>query len=450
MKTILKGLRDVSEIELKYELGVDFAKKLDDDDPLANYKKRFYIPKREFLDRDGKGKSVKPIIYMDGNSLGLASKDVEEEIKAEFERWKDLSSRRSGVDKKAAELQARLVGAEPSEVILTGGASINIHALVSTFYKPKGKRTKIIGDELNFSSDIYALAGQIRLKGRDPEKDLIVVKSRDGRTIAEEDIIAAMSEEVSVCHLPSVYFVSGQLLDIKRLTEAAHKYGIIIGFDCCHSVGVIPHKFHEWGVDYALWCNYKYINGSTGAIGGIFVHSDHFDVTPGLPTWWGNSPGNRFEFNSVWTPTGNASSWHLGSNLGIGFGVSPVYASTKMIVEAGLDRVREKSLKATGYFMYLVDELLSGEPYNFSIGNPREADRRGGHVAVEHDEARRISEALTIRGVLPDFRPPRTIRLSPIPLYTSYGEVWEVVQHLKAVIDNREYERFSPDAREVY
>ncbi|MFH1179088.1 MAG: kynureninase [Candidatus Bathyarchaeota archaeon] len=435
---------------MEHETGLDYANKLNKEDPLTGYKQRFYIPTRETLDMDGKTKSNKPIIYMDGNSLGLASKDVEEEMKAEFERWKDLSTRRSGVDKKAAELQAKLVGAEPEEVIVTGGASVNIHALVSTFYKPKGKRTKIIGDELNFSSDIYALASQLRLKGRDPEKDLIIVKSRDGRTIAEDDIIAAMSDEVSVCHLPSVYFVSGQLLDIKRLTEAAHEHGIIIGYDCCHSVGVIPHRFHEWGVDYALWCNYKYMNGSTGAIAGLYVHKKHFNETPGLPTWWGNSPGNRFEFNQEWTPTGNAASWHLGSNLGIGFGVSPVYASSKMIVEAGLDRIREKSLKATEYLMYLVDELLSDAPYNYSVGNPREAERRGGHVAVEHEDARRISMALTARGVLPDFRPPRTIRLSPIPLYTTYPEIWMVTQHLKAVIDNKEHLRYEADKRENY
>jgi kynureninase len=430
--------------------GLDYANKLHAEDPLAGYKERFYIPERDTLDMDGVTKSIKPIIYMDGNSLGLASKDVEEEMKAEFERWKDLSTRRSGVDVKAAELQAKLVGAKPEEVIVTGSASVNVHALVSTFYKPEGKRTKIIGDELNFSSDIYALASQLRLKGRDPKEDLIIVKSRDGRTISEDDIIAAMSDEVSVCHLPSVYFVSGQLLDMKRLTEAAHEHGIIIGYDCCHSVGVIPHQFHEWGVDYALWCNYKYMNGSTGSIAGLFVHEKHFDVTPGLPTWWGNSPSNRFEFESEWTPTGNAASWHLGSNLGIGFGVSPVYASSKMIVEAGLDRIREKSLKATDYLMYLVDEMLSGDPYNYSVGNPREAERRGGHVAVEHEEASRISMALADRGIIPDFRPPKVIRLSPIPLYTSYQEIWEVVQHLKAVIDNKEYLRYEADKKENF
>lgn len=180
------------------------------------------------------------------------------------------------------------------------------------------------------------------------------------------------------------------------------------------------------------------------------VHRSHFSETPGLPTWWGNSPGNRFDFKAEWTPTGNAASWHLGSNLSIGFGVSPVYASSKMIVNAGLDKIREKSLKATEYMMYLVDELLSKRLYNYRIGNPREAERRGGHVAVEHEEARRISEALSTHGVLPDFRPPKTIRLSPIPLYTTYQEVWEVIQHLKAVIDNKEYQKYDPNKKETY
>jgi kynureninase len=435
---------------MKHKIDLEYAQKLDKADPLADYKNRFYIPHKESLDMNNMTKSVKPIIYMDGNSLGLASVDAEEELKAEFERWKNLTARRSGVDRKCAELQANLVGAEKEEVILTGGASVNIHALVTTFYKPSGKRTKLIADELNFSSDIYALAGDIRLTGRDPEKELIVVKSRDGRTITEEDIISAMSDEVSVCHLPSVYFVSGQLLDIKRLTRAAHDHGIIIGYDCCHSVGVVPHRFHEWGVDYALWCNYKYMNGSTGAIAGLYVHRNHFDKVPGLPTWWGNDPNNRFDFRQHWTPTGNAASWHLGSNLSIGFGVSPVYATSKMIIEAGLDRIREKSLRATDYLMFLIDEVLSEEPYNYSVGNPRESERRGGHVACEHKEARRISEALTTRGVLPDFRPPTTIRLSPIPLYTTYQEIWQVVQHLKAVIDNGEYQKYDSIKKEKY
>ncbi len=428
---------------MEYRTGPEFARKLDREDPLASYKMRFYIPEKESLDMDGKGRSVKPVIYMDGNSLGLLSRDVESEVIAELGRWKDLTSRRSGIDRESARLQASLVGAEPGEVIVTGGASINIHALVSTFYNPIGKRTKILADELNFPSDLYALAGEIRLKGRDPEKDLVLVKSRDGHTIREEDIADTLTEEVSVALFPSVYYVSGQLLDIKKVTAAAHEAGVVVGYDCCHSVGVVPHRFDEWSVDYALWCNYKYMNGGTGAIAGLYVNKKHWGIAPGLPTWWGNSTKNRFEFATKFRAAEDANAWHLGSNLSTGLSVATVYASSKMINGVGLEKVRAKSLKATGYLMYLVDELLCQKPYNYSIGNPREDDRRGGHVAVEHTDAQRIGLALSERGVIPDFRPPRTIRLSPIPLYTSYSEVWEVAQHLKSVIDNGEHLRYS-------
>jgi kynureninase len=436
-------------IPLKHKLGLEYAEKLDREDPLAGFKERFYIPAKECLDMDGKTRSVKPIIYMDGNSLGLLSRDAEAETVAELERWKDLTSRRSGIDKEAADLQAGMVGAEPGEVILTAGATANIHALVSTFYNPKGKRTKILADELNFPSDLYALAGQIRLRGRDPDKELVLVKSRDGRTIREEDIEASMSDEVSVALFPSVYYVSGQLLDMKRVTEAAHSHGVVVGYDCCHSAGVVPHRFSEWGVDYALWCNYKYMNAGTGAIAGLYVNRRHWGTTPGLPTWWGNSRTNRFMFLTKFKPAENAEAWHLGSSTSTGLALAPVLATSRMVHEAGLKRIREKSLKITGYLMYLVDELISKPPYNYSIGTPREDERRGGHVAVEHPDAQRVSMALAERGVIPDFRPPRTIRLSPIPLYTSYSEVWDVVQHLKAVVDNREHEMYQRDPRRM-
>jgi kynureninase len=429
-------------------MGLEYAKKLDREDPLAMYRERFIIPKRESLDINGKTTSLKPILYMDGNSLGLLSQDAKKEVMTELDRWATLTTRGSGIEEKACAMQAKLVGAQLNEVILSNGATVNIHVLVSTFYNPTGKRTKILTDELNFPSDNYALWGQVRLKGRDPDKDLVWVKSRDGRTIAEEDIIAAMSNEICVLHLPSVYYTSGQLLNMKRLTKAAHDHGIIIGFDCCHSIGVVPHKFDEWEVDYALWCNYKYMNGGSGAVAGLYVNKKHFGTMPGLPGWWGNSWSNRFDFEQKFKPSEDAGAWHVGGSSALG--LAAVYGATKLVDEVGVERIREKSLKITGYLMFLIDELLSKKPYNFSVGNPREAERRGGHVACEHAEGKRISWALAARGVPPDFRPPKTIRLSPIPLYTSYSEVWEVAQHLKNIIDNKEYEKYDPNQRGMY
>lgn len=423
-----------------------YAEKLDSNDPLANWRKEFYIPEREILGFDGK-KTLKPIQYFEGNSLGLMSTYAEEGIANEIKLWKSLTSRGSDVGKKTREYQAKLVGAEPDEVIMAAGATINIHVLISTFYKPEGNKTKILADELNFPSDLYALWGQIRLKGKDPDMNLVLVRSRDGKTINEDDIIAAMDDTICVCFLPSVYFTSGQLLDIKKLTMAAHAKGILIGFDCCHSIGVVPHYFDEWDVDFALWCNYKYMNGGSGAIAGIYVNRKHFGTMPGMPGWWGNSWSNRFDFEVAFKPAEDAQAWYVGNPSN--FAQAPLYGSSRMVDEAGIENIRAKSLKITQYLMDLVDEELSKKPYNYIVGNPREADRRGGHVALEHDEGKRIDFALRERGILTDYRPPTTIRLTPVPLYTSYVDVWECVQHLKAVIDNKEYELYS-DASHQY
>ncbi len=419
-----------------------YAEKLDKQDPLAKWRKEFYIPEREILGLDGK-KSVKPIHYFEGNSLGLMSTYAEKGIQNEINLWKTLTSRNSDVGDQTREYQAKLVGADPDEVIMAAGATINIHVLISTFYQPEGKRTKVLADELNFPSDLYALWGQIRLKGEDPDENLVLVKSRDGKTIEEDDIIAAMDDTVSVCFLPSVYFTSGQLLDIERLTKAAHEHGIKIGFDCCHSIGIVPHYFDKWGVDFALWCNYKYMNGGSGAIAGLYVNKRHFGTMPGMPGWWGNSWSNRFDFETNFKPAENAEAWFVGNPSN--FAQAPVYGSSKMVDEAGIENIRKKSLKITRYLMDLVDAELTGEPYNYTVGNPRAPERRGGHVALMHPEGQRLNLALSNRGVLADFRPPTTIRLTPVPLYTSYVEVWECVQHLKQAIDNREYENYSKD-----
>ena len=418
----------------------NYAEILDSNDPLANWRKEFYIPERVILGLDGK-KSLKPIQYFEGNSLGLMSTYAEKGIANEIKLWKSLTSRGSDVGKKTREYQAKLVGAEPNEVIMAAGATINIHVLISTFYQPEGKRTKILADELNFPSDLYALWGQVRLKGYDPDENLVLVRSRDGKTIHEDDIIAAMDDTIRICFLPSVFFTSGQLLDIKKLTMAAHAKGILIGFDCCHSIGVVPHYFDKWDVDFALWCNYKYMNGGSGAIAGIYVNRKHFGTMPGMPGWWGNSWSNRFDFEVAFKPAEDAQAWYVGNPSN--FAQAPLYGSSRMVDEVGIENIRAKSLKITQYLMDLVDEELSKKPYNYIVGNPREDERRGGHVALEHDEGKRIDFALRERGILTDYRPPTTIRLTPVPLYTSYVDVWECVRHLKAVIDNKEYELYS-------
>jgi kynureninase len=426
---------------MDFKLGFDYAQQLDTEDPLASFRDRFYhLP----------GK-----IYMDGNSLGLLSKDAESSLLELVEEWKTLGiggwmgARIPWITyaERLGELQAGMVGAEPGEVVVCGGTTANLHALVATFYAPDGARRKILADELNFPSDLYALASQIKLRGGDPINDLILVETRDGRIIEEDDVIEAITDEVALILLPSVFYKSGQLLDMERLTREANTRGIPIGFDCSHSVGVVPHQFDEWGVDFAFYCNYKYVNGGPGSTGSIYVNKRHFGKSPGLAGWFGNNRNTMFDMLNEFDPAGDASAWQIGTTTMLS--TAPLVGAIEMINEAGIEAIREKSTKITSYLMYLIDQTLSEQPYGFSIGTPRKPERRGGHVGLEHDDAWRVGEALKARGVIPDFRPPNVIRLAPIPLYTSYLDVWNVVQHIKGVIDDNEHKAFSQERSTV-
>jgi kynureninase len=427
---------DMSDTD--FEVGEEFALRLDMEDQLASFHDRFY--------------HIPDVIYMDGNSLGLLSKDAEETLLRILDEWKHMGIRGwthgeipwVWYGERLGALEAKLVGAEPDEVVVTGSTTVNLHTLVATFYRPEGQRTKILADELNFPSDLYALVSQIKLSGGDPNRDLILVKSRDGRIIDDSDVIEALTDTVALALLPSVYYRSSQLLDMENLTMEAHNHGIIIGFDCSHSVGVVPHHFNEWGVDFAFWCNYKYKNGGPGGTASLYVNRRHFGVRPGLAGWWGHDRETQFDMNIQFTPAPNAGAWQIGTIPMLSS--APIEGATRLILEAGIENIRKKSLRITGYLMFLVDELLSQPPYNFSLGVPRKPERRGGHVSVEHPtEAYRIVEALKTRQVLPDFRPPNIIRLAPVPLYTSYHDVWRVVKHLKEIIDNKEYTGYSKE-----
>jgi len=420
-----------------FHLDEDFAFQLDAEDPLARYRERFY--------------HIPGVIYMDGNSLGLMSMDAEKTLRRVIEEWRTLGIGGWGGGKtpwityaeSLGAMEAGLVGAEPDEVVVCGGTTVNLHALAATFYKPEGKRRKILADELNFPSDLYALAAQITLRGGDPDEDLVLVGSRDGSLIEEEDVVEAMTEEVALVLIPSVYYRSGQLLDMGGLTKEARERGIPIGFDCSHSIGVVPHYLDEWGVDFATWCNYKYMNGGPGATGSIYVNRRHFGTMPGLAGWFGNDRATMFDMDTRFDPAETAAAWQIGTTTILS--TAPLEGAILMINEAGINRIREKSLRITAYLMFLVDEMLSEPPYDFSIGTPRAPERRGGHVGVVHGDAWRVNEALKARGVVPDFRPPNIIRLAPVPLYVSYHDVWNVVQHLKAIIDDGEHEGFSKE-----
>ncbi|MGE6611051.1 kynureninase [Peribacillus sp. NPDC076916] len=420
------------------EYTLDHAKQMDEKDTLKGFREEFYL---------------KPgSIYMDGNSLGLLSKRAERTLLESLEDWKE-----HGIDgwtqgnhpwffmaEKLGAKMAPLVGASPEEVIVTGSTTVNLHQLVATFYKPEGTRTKILADELTFPTDIYALQSQLRTHGYDPETDLIRVKSSDGRFLEEDDIIEAMTDDIALIILPTVLYRSGQILDMKRLTAEAHKRGIVIGFDGCHSIGAIPHSFSEWDVDFAYWCNYKHLNGGPGGVGGLYVNRKHFGTMPGLAGWFGSKKDKQFDMEHTLTPAESAGAYQIGTPHVLS--CAPLIGSLDIFIEAGIENIREKSLKINQYLMDLVESELAD--MGFFIGTPREDKCRGGHVSLEHKEAARICKALKENGVIPDFRAPNIIRLAPVALYTSYAEVWEVVQILKKIMSEKQYEKFKNE-REV-
>lgn len=420
------------------EMSLEYARRLDADDVLSSFRERFYL--------------LPDAIYMDGNSLGLLSRDAERALLNALEDWKIR-----GIDgwteanppwfflaEQLGALQAPLIGAKSEEVISTGSTTVNLHQLVATFFAPQGKRTKILADELNFPSDLYALQSQLQLRGLDSSEHLVLVKSRDGRLIDEADIIAAMTDEIALIVLPAVLYRSGQLLDIERLTAEAHKRGILIGFDCCHSIGAVPHHFDAWGVDFAFWCNYKYLNGGPGSTAGLYVNERHFGKRPGLSGWFGYRKDKQFDMVYDFEGAPDAGAWQIGTTHL--FSTAPLLGSLAIFQEAGIERIRAKSLAMTSYMMRLLDALPP--ELGFAIGNPRAAERRGGHVCLEHDEAIRICKALKKRGIIPDFRFPNVVRLAPIALYTSFEDVWKTVQILREIVENKEYEQFAKE-REV-
>ena len=422
-----------------YENSRAFAEHKDSLDPIAPLRDHFYTKENQ--------------IYMDGNSLGLCSKDAEKAVLRALEDWKTYGINIwSGAptnyflyhDVIGAKL-ARLINAKPEEVTICANTTLNVHQCIATFYKPEGTRSKILIDELNFPTDRYAITSFVKSRGLDPEKTVKVIHSRDGKTLCEEDILAAMTEDVAVALLPSVLYRSAQLLDLERLTKVAHEKGIIIGFDLCHSIGNIDHDFRKIDCDFALWCNYKYLSGGPGAIAGLYINARHFSRGPGLSGWWGNRKDTQFELRDSFQHADNAGGWQTGT--GAVLSLAAVDGALDIYDGVDMAEVRAKSLDLTAYLMFLIDTELT--PYGFTVGNPREDAVRGGHVALEHAEAARINEALKAAGVVPDFRYPNVIRLAPQPLYIRYTDVYDLVQILKTIMDTGAHLKYENKAGTV-
>ena len=409
----------------EFQLGLDFARSLDARDPLARFRDRFAVlPGR---------------VYLQANGLGLASRDAEASVVAALEAWKRRAHRgwEEGEQpwlttaERVGALEAGLIGAAGDEVVATGTTTQNLHVLLATFYRPARRRTKILADELNFPSDIFALQSQVTLRGLDPAEHLVLVKSRDGRMLEEDDVIAAMSDDVAVLMLPSAIYRSAQVLDVARLTRAAHERGIVAGFDLSHSIGITPHALDRWDVDFAFWCGYKWLNGGPGAVGGVYVNRRHFGRAAGMTGWFGVAPERQFDPDLVYQQAPTARAWCLSTPHVLS--AAALEGALAVFHEAGIDALRAKSLTQTRYLIFLADRLLLGPASAWSLATPRDDRRRGGHVALEHPDVGRLRPLTLERGLLLGFKKPDTFRLAPSPLYTTYLELWQAVSTLREV-----------------
>lgn len=411
----------------------EYAVKLDEKDELAKYRQEFYLP---------------PYIYYEANGLGPMSCLSRATLERVALEWKNMlvSGWFAGkipwfyYPEELARREQNLVGAKEGELIINGTTTTNIHCLLASFYQPKGSCTKILCDSQIFSSDKYAVDGQIRLKGRNPKKELIL-GGGDGLILDEEKLVEEMTPEVALVFLGSVVHSTGQLLDMEYLTREAHARGIKIGFDLSHSAGIVPHKLHDWEVDFAVWCNYKYLNGGLGCPATMFIHEDHFNICPAMPGWHGYKKAKQFKKLPDFEPETGAGGWQHGSPLILN--MAPLEGSLDMIQEAGIESIRQKSLKMTGYFMDLADRKLKS--LGVEIVTPREEKKRGGHVTILHTAAQQITEFLdggsqitkelreaVIQKQKEAKKPASSdqVRIAFSPLFSSFLDVWQTAENL--------------------
>src|SRR5467141_2460437 len=414
----------------------NFARQLDREDPLRDFREKFSLPL---------GKDDKPVIYFAGNSLGLMPKSARQIVDDELDNWARL-----GVDGHHAtgtpwysyhealcEPTARLVGANSLEVICMNSLTVNLHLMMATFYRPTKSRFKVLMEEPAFPSDTYAIKTQLIHRGLDPKDALVLAHPRKGEfTVRTEDILDLIDEDadhLAVVIMGAVNFFTGQLFDIEKITAAAQKHGIVIGFDLAHAAGNVSLALHDCDIDFAVWCSYKYLNAGPGAVAGAFVHERHATNTklPRLAGWFGNDPNTRFRLHlePEFIPVASADGWQI-SNPPI-FAMAPLRASLAIFDDAGgMEALRAKSIRLTGYLEFLLTENGSTK---FMVITPRETNARGCQLSIlANEHPKELFKKLEAAGVKCDFREPNIIRAAPTPLYNTFHEVWRFAQLLAA------------------
>ncbi len=435
-----------------FENSLAFAQYMDRQDPLRRFRHEFLFPQHQGAD----------CLYFCGNSLGLQPKAVRSALEKELDRWQTLgveghfpSSTQDSAAPEAGGIpwteyhkalvpqSAHIIGALPSEVIIMNTLTVNLHLMMVSFYRPTNNRFKIIMEAGAFPSDQYAVESQVKFHGFQPDEAIIEVAPRAGKlTLETEDIIRTIEEhgqETALVLFGGMNYYTGQLFDMPTITEVGHRYGATVGFDLAHAAGNVPLQMHDWGVDFAVWCTYKYINSGPGALSGCFIHEKHAfdDQVPRFAGWWGHDEERRFLMEKGFIPTKGADGWQLSN--------APILAMPSMLIshnlhhEAGMDRLREKSIQLTGFLEFLIDALAT-EGHHFEFITPRDPEQRGAQLSfITGKEGKALFDYITQAGVICDWREHHlpgkdasgVIRIAPAPIYNSFEDVWNLVQLFK-------------------
>ncbi len=416
--------------------GEEQARALDRDDPLSALRSEFAIP-------PWPGGAEPEIAYLVGNSLGLMPKAARDAVLAELDDWAALghhghwAGRNPWIRYHEAlrEPSARLVGAEVGETVCMNTLTVNLHLLMATFYRPTTERFRIVIEDRAFPSDSYAVASQARLHGLDPDEAVLRLRPRVGEDVLRtEDVVDTIEREgasIALVLLGAVNYVTGELMAIPEITAATRAAGAVSGWDLAHAAGNVPLELHDWDVDWAAWCSYKYLNSGPGAIAGAFVHERHArDTTlPRLAGWWGNEVAERFEMRPDFTPRADAESWQVSNAPILSF--APVRVSLELFDRVGMAALRERSLRLTAY----LESQLAGAP-GLRLITPADPEARGCQLSIEVDaDAREVARRLHVEhGVMCDERPPNVIRFAPAPLYNTFHDAWRGATALKSLL----------------
>lgn len=415
---------------MEFQTGLEFAQKLDKIDPLKKFRRKFHIPVTE---------NNNPTIYLCGNSLGLQPRKVRKDMLKELDSWK-----KHGVEghfketnwvsyhEELGKLAEQLFGAIDGEVVIMNTLTVNLHLMMVSFYQPTPTRFKILTEAKAFPSDQYAVKSQIAFHGYDPLEGHLELQASNPEGIISEKDFKEMFEkhgnEIALVMFSGVNYYSGQVYDIEKIVKLARKHGCMVGFDLAHAVGNVELKLHDWDVDFAVWCNYKYLNSGPGSIAGAFVHKKHHTNKDlhRFAGWWGHDKASRFAMGPEFVPIESAEAWQI-SNAPV-FSMTPIKTSYEIFLEAGMSNLIKKSKLLTGYLQYLI-EFLDSEKIWIS---PKDSKVRGCQISIHvKSHGKKLYDELTMAGVICDWREPDVIRIAPVPLYNTFEDVYRFYEILQ-------------------